>query len=44
MILVRVALSNVPRAVLLLATALFALSVVGTLVACGVFFWYDTDF
>ena len=44
MILVRVALSNVPRAVLLLATALFTLSVVGTLVACGVFFWYDTDF
>lgn len=44
MILVRVALSNLPRAVLLLATALFALSVVGTLVACGVFFWYDTDF
>ena len=41
---VRAALSNLPRAVLLLATALFALSVVGTLVACGVFFWYDTDF
>ena len=44
MIVVRVVLSNLPRAVLLLATALFALSVLGTLVACGVFFWYDTDF
>ena len=44
MILVRVALSNLLRAVHLLATALFALSVVGTLVACGVYFWYDTDF
>jgi hypothetical protein len=41
---VRAALSNLPRAVLVLASALFALSVVGTLVACGVFFWYDTDF
>ena len=41
---VRAALSSLPRAVLLLATALFALSVVGALVACGVFFWYDTDF
>jgi hypothetical protein len=38
------ALSNLPRAAYLLATALFTLSVVGTLVAWGVFFWYDTDF
>ena len=44
MTVVRVTLPNLPRAVLLLATGLFALSVVGTLVACGVFFWYDTDF
>ena len=41
---VSAALANVPRAAYLLATALFTLSVVGTLVACGVFFWYDTDF
>jgi hypothetical protein len=41
---VRAALSNLPRAVLVLASALFALSFVGTLVACGVFFWFDTDF
>jgi hypothetical protein len=26
------------------AAALFTLSVVGTLIALGVFFWYDTDF
>jgi hypothetical protein len=44
MIAARAAMSNLPRAILLLATALFALSVVGTLLACGVFFWYDTDF
>jgi hypothetical protein len=37
-------LSNLPRAVFLLATALFVLCVAGTLVALGVFFWYDTDF
>jgi hypothetical protein len=41
---VRAALANLPRTAYLLATALFTLSVVGTLVACGVFFWYDTDF
>ncbi len=45
MIVVRVALSSLPRAVFLLGTALFALCVAGTLiVALGVFFWYDTDF
>jgi hypothetical protein len=41
---VSAALATLPRAAYLLATALFTLSVVGTLVACGVFFWYDTDF
>jgi hypothetical protein len=35
---------SLPRLVLLLALALFLLSVAGTLVALGVFFWYDTDF
>jgi hypothetical protein len=44
MIVVKVALSNVPRAVFLLAMALFVLCVAGTLIALGVFFWYDTDF
>ena len=33
-----------PRAVHLLAITLFVLFVAGTLLACGVFFWYDTDF
>jgi len=42
--MVRVVLSSLPRAVFLLAMALFALSVVGTLVALGVFFWYDVGF
>jgi hypothetical protein len=44
MIVVRVASSNLPRAAYLLAMALFVLCVVGTLIALGVFFWYDTDF
>jgi signal transduction histidine kinase len=44
MIVVRVALSSLPRAVFLLGTALFVLCVAGTLIALGVFFWYDTDF
>jgi hypothetical protein len=44
MIVNKLSLSNLPRAVFLLAMALFALSVAGTLVALGVFFWYDTDF
>jgi hypothetical protein len=44
MSVVRVILSSLPRAVFLLAVALFALSVVGTLVALGVFFWYDVGF
>jgi hypothetical protein len=33
-----------PRAVFLLALALLTLSVVGTVVALGVFFWYDAGF
>jgi hypothetical protein len=41
---VREALSSLSRVVFLLATALFTLSVVGTLVALGVFFWYDVGF
>ena len=44
MSVVRVILSSLPRAVFLLAVALFALSVVGTIVALGVFFWYDVSF
>jgi hypothetical protein len=44
MIMVRVTLSTLPRAVFLLATALFVLCVAGTLIALGVFLWYDTDF
>jgi hypothetical protein len=41
---VKVALSNLPRAVFFLAMTLFVLCVAGTLIALGVFFWYDTDF
>ncbi len=37
-------MSSLPRAVFLLAIALFTLSVVGALVALGVFFWYDVGF
>jgi hypothetical protein len=44
MIVVRVALSSLPRAVFFMAMALFTLSVVGSFVALGTFFWYDTDF
>ena len=44
MIVVRVALSSLPRVVFLLGAALFVLCVAGTLIALGVFFWYDTDF
>ena len=44
MIVVRVTLSIMPRVVFLLATALFVLCLAGTLIALGVFFWYDTDF
>jgi hypothetical protein len=43
-IVVRVDLSTLPRAVSLLAVALFTLSVMGTVVALGVFFWYDAGF
>jgi hypothetical protein len=41
---VKVVLSNLHRAVFILAMALFILCVAGTLIALGVFFWYDTDF
>jgi hypothetical protein len=37
-------LSTLPRAVSLLAVALLTLSVVGTVVTLGVFFWYDAGF
>jgi hypothetical protein len=40
---VREASANLPRTAYLLATALFTLSFVGTLVAGGVFFWYVFD-
>ncbi len=35
---------GLPRPLFLAAAALFALSVVGTLGALGVFFWYDVGF
>jgi len=35
---------GLPRPFFFAAAALFALSIVGTLVALGIFFWYDTDF
>jgi hypothetical protein len=41
---VRVALSNLPRGVFLLAMALFTLSVVGSLAALEVSFSYDVGF
>lgn len=37
-------LSSMPRAILILAVTLFALSVVGALAALGVFFWYGVGF
>ena len=40
----RSAFPGLPRALVLAAVALFALSLSGTLVALGIFFWYDTDF
>lgn len=40
----RHAAMGLPRPLLFAAAALFVSSVVGTLIACGVFFWYDTDF
>ena len=40
----RSAFPGLPRALVLAAAALFALSLLGTLVALGIFFWYDTDF
>jgi hypothetical protein len=43
-VLKRSAFPGLPRALVLAAAALFALSLLGTLVALGIFFWYDTDF
>lgn len=43
-VLRRSAFPGLPRALVLAAAALFALSLLGTLVALGIFFWYDTDF
>ena len=40
----RSALTGWPRALVLAAAALLTLSLLGTLVALGIFFWYDTDF
>jgi hypothetical protein len=40
----RSALRGLPRALVMAAAALLALSFLGTLVALGIFFWYDTDF
>ena len=40
----RSAFPGLPRALVLAAVALFALSLSGTLVALGIFFWNDTDF
>jgi hypothetical protein len=40
----RKALPRLPRALVLAAAALLTLSVLGTLIALGIFFWYDTDF
>ena len=40
----RSALMGLPRAFFFFAATLFTLSIVGTLVALGIFFWYDTDF
>jgi hypothetical protein len=35
---------GLPKALLVVAVTLFVASVLGTLAALGVFFWYDTDF
>jgi hypothetical protein len=43
-VLKRSAFPGLPRALVLAAVTLFALSLSGTLVALGIFFWYDTDF
>jgi len=43
-VLKRGGLPGWPRALVLAAAGLFALSLLGTLVALGIFFWYDTDF
>jgi hypothetical protein len=40
----RSAVIELPRAFFFTAATLFTLSMVGTLVALGIFFWYDTDF
>jgi hypothetical protein len=43
-LLKRVVLTGLPRALVLAAAALLTLSFLGTLLALGIFFWYDTDF
>lgn len=35
---------KLPKAVFLAATVLFVLSLLGTIISLGVFFWYDTGF
>ena len=40
----RSAVMGLPRPFYFAAATLFTLSIVGTLVAPGIFFWYDTDF
>jgi hypothetical protein len=40
----RTALMGLPRALALAAAALLTLSLLGTLVALGIFLWYDTQF
>jgi hypothetical protein len=43
-LLKRSALTGLPRALVLAAAALLPLSILGTLVALGIFFRYDTEF
>ena len=40
----RAALTGLPRALVLAAAALLTLSLLGTLVALGIFLWFDTEF
>ena len=40
----RAALTGFPRALVLEVAALLTLSLLGTLVALGIFLWYDTEF
>jgi hypothetical protein len=43
-LLKRSALTGLPRALVLAAAGLLTLSILGTLLALGIFFWYDTVF